>query len=375
MPALRLLVLAGEIDSLIAEIRLRTPLSALAERTGLSLSWRSFHEATRADLRQADVLIVQRAFSQRVARLQRQMHRQGGAVIYEIDDLLTELPAHVSNHRPMLARQASLWKCMRLADLLTVSTERLGQALALPHWHVVPNYAVPLGDASLPPTDGHQAVTLVLASMEALAGGPLPEALRTLPQGAARVVAVGPAAASLAAAGVSLESHALMPREAFIRWVRALPNPVAVIPLEDSRFAACKSAIKWFEYAEAGVPVVCSDVSPYREVVEDGRTGWLVANQTQAWRHALQAAIANTEQRQQVALAARKVVRARHTLDQTVQAWEHAIAQAQRLRQCEPHAAAGTLTDLRDELAFAAEAVALPLRSLNRARLAQRHRR
>ena len=218
-------------------------------------------------------------------------------------------------------------------------------------------------------------MTLVLASMEALAGGPLPEALRTLPQGAARVVAVGPAAASLAAAGVSLESHALMPREAFIRWVRALPNPVAVIPLEDSRFAACKSAIKWFEYAEAGVPVVCSDVSPYREVVEDGRTGWLVAHQTQAWRHALQAVIANTEQRQQVALAARKVVRARHTLDQTARAWEHAIAQAQRLRQCEPHAAAGTLADLRDALAFAAEAVALPLRRLNRARLAQRHRR
>ena len=375
MPALRLLVLAGEIDSLIAEIRLRTPLSALAERTGLSLSWRSFHEATRADLRQADVLIVQRAFSQRVARLQRQMHRQGGAVIYEIDDLLTELPAHVSNHRPMLARQADLRACMRLADLLTVSTERLGQTLALPHWHVVPNYAVPLREASLPPTDGHQAVTLVLASMEALAGGPLPEALRTLPQGAARVVAVGPAAASLAAAGVSLESHALMPREAFIRWVRALPNPVAVIPLEDSRFASCKSAIKWFEYAEAGVPVLCSDVSPYREVVEDGRTGWLVAHQTQAWRHALQAVIANTEQRQQVALAARTVVRARHTLDQTVQAWEHAIAQAQRLRQSEPHAAAGTLADLRDALAFAAEAVALPLRRLNRARLAQRHRR
>ena len=38
------------------------------------------------------------------------------------------------------------------------------------------------------------------------------------------------------------------PRALGIDFARQLPNPVAVIPLEDSRFAACKSAIKWFEY-------------------------------------------------------------------------------------------------------------------------------
>ena len=375
MPALRLLVLAGDVDSLITDIRLRTPLQALARRAGFSLAWRSFHEASLADLRQADVLIVQRAFSPRVARLQRQMHRQGGAVIYEIDDLLTELPTHVSNHRQVLARRGDLRACMRQADLLTVATERLGQALAPPHWQVVPNSALPLGDSALPPVSANQPVTLVLASMEALAPGALHEALRGLPPTAARVVAVGPAAASLAAAGVALESHALMPREAFIRWVRALPNPVAVIPLEASRFASCKSAIKWFEYGEAGVPVLCSNLSPYREVIEDGRTGWLVANETEAWRKALQAVIAGGPQRQQVAQAARAVVRTYHTLDLTVQAWGRAIAQAQALRQSDPRPAAGALTDFRDALAFAADTLSLPLRRLNRARLAQRRRR
>lgn len=375
MPALRLLVLAGETESLIAEIRLRTPLQALALRTGIGLTWRSFHKASRADLRQADVLIVQRAFSPRVARLQRQIHRQGGTVIYEIDDLLTELPAHVSNQLRVLAHREALWACMRQADLLTVATERLGQALAMPHWQVVPNYAVPLGDAALPPPDAHQPVTLVLASMEALAPGPLHRALCSLPEGAARIVAVGPAAASLAAAGVAVQGHALMPRQAFIRWVRALPNAVAVIPLEDSRFASCKSAIKWFEYAEAGVPVLCSDVSPYRDVIEDGRTGCLVANETQAWLQALQTVIANPALRLQIAQGARAAVRARHTLALTVQAWERALAQARQLAQAEPRPAAGVLTRWRDALAFAADTVLLPLRRFNRARLAQRHRR
>ncbi len=373
--ALRLLALAGDIDALIAEIRLRTPLQALAQRAGFSLVLRSFHDCSLAELRKADVLIVQRAFSERVARLQRQVRYQGGAVLYEIDDLLTELPAHVSHQQQVHRRRQSLLNCMRWADLVTVSTEHLGQTLAPPHWHVVPNYAVPLGDAPLPRAEPRQAVTLLLASMEALAPSALHEALRGLPHGAARVVAVGPAAASLMAAGVAVERHPLMPRGDFIAWVRTLPNAVAVIPLEDSRFAACKSAIKWMEYAEAGIPVLCSDVRPYRDVIESGRTGWLVANEAEAWRRALEQVIAHPAQRDQVALAARAAARARHGLDMTVQAWDRAIQTARQLQQARAAHGAWGLLRLGDTLGFAADAVRLPLRRLNRARLARRQER
>lgn len=375
MPPLRLLALAGDIDALIAEIRLRTPLQALAQRTACSLAFCSFHDCSQADLRQADVLIVQRAFSPCVARLQRQLRRQGGAVIYEIDDLLTELPAHVSNQAQVLAHRQDLLDCLQGADLVTVSTERLGQTLAPPHWQVVPNYALPLGDVPLPAADAGQPVTLVLASMEALAHGALHKALQGLPAAAARVVAVGPAAASLQAAGLAVECQPLMPRHAFITWVRALPNAVAVIPLEDSRFAACKSAIKWFEYAEAGVPVICSDVSPYREVIDNGRTGWLVANEAAAWRQALMALIAQPGKRAQVARAARMAVRAGYSLDLTVQAWERAIERARYLRQSAPTPHGDALTEAGDALAFAADALRLPLRRFNRARLARRQGR
>jgi hypothetical protein len=375
LQAVRLLALAGDIDALIAEIRLRTPLQALVQRGGFSLEARSFHDCSAADLRRADVLIVQRGLNQRVARLQRQMRRQGGTVLYEIDDLLTELPDHVSNQGRILARRHDLLDCMRQADLVTVSTERLGRTLMPPHWRVIPNYALPLGDAAMPPLRADRPVTFVLASMEALAPHALYQALRGLPAGLACVVAVGPAAASLAAAGVAVESHPLMPRQAFLAWVRALPNPVAVIPLEDSRFAACKSAIKWFEYGEAGVPVLCSDVSPYREVVDPGRTGWLVASDASAWQHALTQVAMDGERRQQVARAAREAVRARHTLDLTVQAWASAITHARQLRQQAASPSAPGLTRWRDALAFALDAVGLPLRRFNRARLARRQQR
>lgn len=372
---MRLLALAGDIDALIAGIRLRTPLQALVQRGGFSLEARSFHDCSAADLRRADVLIVQRGLSQRVARLQRLMRRQGGTVLYEIDDLLTELPDHVSNQGRVLARRQDLLDCMRQADLVTVSTERLGMTLKPPHWHHVPNYALPLGDAAMPAQRSDRPVTFVLASMEALAPHAVYQALRTLPASLARVVAVGPAAASLAAAGVAVESHPLMPRQTFMTWVRALPNPVAVIPLEDSRFAACKSAIKWFEYGEAGVPVLCSDVSPYREVVDPGRTGWLVAGDASAWQLALTRVATDAELRRQVARAARETVRAHHTLDLTVQAWAAAIARAQQLRPQAGSPGAVGLTRWRDALAFALDTVGLPLRRFNRARLARRQPR
>ncbi len=370
----RLLALAGDIDGLIAQIRLGTPLQALAGRGQHQLMCRSFHDCSLADLRQADVLIVQRGFSRRVARLQRQVIRQGGVVIYEIDDLLTELPGHVSNHSAVLARQRGLYECMRQADLVTVSTERLGQTLALPRWQVVPNYALPLGDLPLPPVVAGQPVTLVMASMEALAASPVNEAIRGLPAGGVRVVAVGPAAASLAAAGLTVERHPLMPRRDFIAWVRALPNPVAVIPLEDSRFAACKSAIKWFEYGEAGVPVLCSDVSPYREVVDNGLTGCLVGNDVESWRQAISAVVADGQWRLRLAHAARQVVRARHGLELTVQAWKRAIARAQQLRQQSARPVVVDACRWTDALAFGLDAACLPLRRINRLRLARRQR-
>lgn len=73
---------------------------------------------------------------------------------------------------------------------------------------------------------------------------------------------------------------------------------LGVIPLEDTRFAACKSAISGFDYAAAGIPTLCSDVSPTGKVIENGRTAILVANDTAAWTIALQAAIADASLRQ-----------------------------------------------------------------------------
>jgi len=51
---------------------------------------------------------------------------------------------------------------------------------------------------------------------------------------------------------------------------------IGIAPLIPNEFNRSKSAIKALEYAALGIPVIASDVEPYREFVVDGVTGFLV---------------------------------------------------------------------------------------------------
>jgi len=64
-----------------------------------------------------------------------------------------------------------------------------------------------------------------------------------------------------------------------VSWLGPLPNPLAVIPLFDvavlsSQSEAMPNAV--VEYTAAGIATVATDVGGTREIVEDGRTGFLV---------------------------------------------------------------------------------------------------
>jgi hypothetical protein len=383
---LQLLALAGDIDALIAEIRLRTPLQALAAREGWGLACKSFHDCTAADLAAADVVVVQRGASRRAWQLQQAARRAGAAVVCEIDDLLTELPAHISNQADTRARQAWLLRCLREADQLSVSTARLDAALregrVLPPATIVPNGALPLGDAPLPAAQPGAPVTFLFASMDRLANNPVWPALRTLQAEGAGidVVVMGPPAADFAAAGVPCRALPLQPRRDFIAFARSLPNVVAVIPLEASRFAGCKSAIKWFEYGEAGIPTLCSNVPPYSDVIDATVAAapladTLVDNTEAAWLAALRRADGDPAWRRHTAALARNLVRQRHGQDTVLQGWQQALAAAlaaraaARLQPVPPWAAAWW------GLSALADAATQPVRRWNRQRLARRKRR
>jgi len=371
---MRILATAGNIDALIAQVRLRLPLEALARHAGWSVTWRSFHECTHRDLRANDVLIVQRGATGRVLQLEQAMRALGGAVVYEIDDMLTEIAPHISQHAAVIARLPWLKRCMACADVVTVSTSRLRDAMVPSGREVliVPNYAFQDEDRPLPTAEADAPVHLLVASSDNLMAEDLIAPLAGLLSDRCRLVAVGPPARMLEAAGLRVECHPLLPRAKFLELARSLSNAVAVIPLEDSRFAACKSAVKWFDYAEAGIPTLASAVPPYADVIQDNVTGALVPPGAEAWRRALLKAIGDPAWRETVRAAARAAVRREHMMSRSVTAWQVALETAASHARSRPTEAHGAWQRLRWAMAAAIDDAAVVLRRYNRQRLDRR---
>lgn len=372
---MKLLAVAGDIQATIADIRLATPLRALAFRGGRELRLRSLHEVTQAELAWADVLVLQRPTSARAWKLLQRMQSGGGRVVVEIDDLLTRVDPRLDHAAVLQDQSLCLQHCLQAADRVSVSTEILGRALGpgLRQWQVVPNCAWPgvVEDVVLPPAATVLAlrpatVALVFAASDHLDLSPVVAALRKLlaerPAGM-RLIGVGRAGDALQAAQLPFEAMPAMPRAEFVAWLRRLPAALAVMPLLDTEFNACKSAVKYFDCAVAGVPVLCSDVSPYREVIEDGLTGGLVANTDAAWTAVLRRALSDAAWRQRMAQAAEGDVLARFTLAHSADAWA-ALLQGLPLRE------RGGKVQARVGWW---ERISLALRRANRARLARRN--
>jgi hypothetical protein len=68
---------------------------------------------------------------------------------------------------------------------------------------------------------------------------------------------------------------------------------LALIPVEQSSYADCKSAIKAFDFVSQGIPTVASDIAPYRRFA--GQYGisdfHVVANSLEAWKPAVETII------------------------------------------------------------------------------------
>ncbi len=383
---MKILALAADPQSLITAIRVAEPLSQLARQRGWTLRVLAYHACMPADLDAADVLVAQRPTDRRHLALLQHMHAGPGAIVCEIDDLLTEMAPHLLHHGVMQDRAVWVQRALALADAVSVSTAALGEALSDAQAGpaavrvVVPNHGQPC-DGPLPVAVPGQPACVLLAASDRLWPGGLLQALLDVQRespGGLRVVAVGPAADGLAAAGLQVEAHPLLARADFIALARSLPNAVAAIPLDDSRFSACKSAIKWYDYAEAGVATLASAVSPYREAIDDDRTGALVDGSVQDWTAALRRARDDAGWRWRIAMAARAQVRARHTPALTLQAWQTVIEAAVQRRAERPLQPPQTATGGGRAVAWlraAWTALQVGLRGLNRARLARRQQR
>ena len=187
--------------------------------------------------------------------------------VYELDDYLPNLPLK-SVHRDQMPKDVlkSLRKAVALTDRFVVSTAPLAEQFADMHGdiRVVPN-RLPVGwwgqltaqrRKSTKPRVGwaggssHRGdLELVADVVRELAGevewvffGMCPEKLRPYVH----------------------EHHDGVPIDKYPAALASLDLDLALAPLEDNLFNACKSNLRLLEYGACGFPVVCSDIVCYR---------------------------------------------------------------------------------------------------------------
>jgi hypothetical protein len=366
---MKLLALAADPDATITRIRLRDPLTVLCRDEGWQLAVRPLRLARHEELDAADVLIVQRGITRSALGLIRHMRQGGGHAVYEIDDLLTEPPPQLVHAAALRAGRRWITAALAEADVVSVSTARLAAALQplARRVELVPAYALPDAPRAAPRRPEAPTTLLIAASDRVDAGflEPALAELAALRPGRVRLVCVGAAGIATSVPGLPCTQRPLLPRSEFVALAASLQNALALIPLDDSPFSACKSAVKYFDYAAAGVPALCSRLPPYADVIEPGRTGWLVENRVEAWLQALLHALDDPAAAERLAAAAAEMVVQRHSLARTVAAWRTLLRSlGPRRAQPRRHSAAAWL-----------DTALVALRRVNRERLARRLRR
>lgn len=91
--------------------------------------------------------------------------------------------------------------------------------------------------------------------------------------------------------------------------MRDLRADFGICPLQGNDFDRGKSAIKWEEYSALKIPTIASDVTPYKEVIKQNKTGFLVPNTTSAWLSAFRRFSGDKELRIRLAENANKEVK------------------------------------------------------------------
>lgn len=289
-----------------------------------------------ADL-DAEVYVISRPASVQNVSLVRWWKRQGHAVVVDVDDDLTALPAH-NPCRAAFERPDCHWRNLLqacgIADLVTVTTPELAERFA-PHGRVavlpncVPEAMLALPRSSDGQTLGWGGAQIVHRGDLEVSGAAVAEALERTGWGFKVIGEPDDVARSL---GVDeLRSTGRLPLE---QWHCELGSlDVGIAPLADCIFNRAKSYLKPLEYAARGVPCVMSPTPAYEALAAQG-IGVLAAPRTRNWRSALLALMRDEDNRRTFAEQGRATVAERLTYERNgwrwAEAWEQALSNSRR---------------------------------------------
>lgn len=116
-----------------------------------------------------------------------------------------------------------------------------------------------------------------------------------------------------------------IPSDESLAYYRAIDFDIALCPLTGTEFDQSKSAIKAVEAMALGIPVLASDVAPYREVIDDGVNGYLIRKRGD-WGRRLRELTCDSQAREEMGARAREAARA-HTITARWEQWADALGE------------------------------------------------
>lgn len=282
-----------------------------------------------------DVLVCQRLAAQPAfAEFQHRaalVRAGGGGVVYELDDDIWSIdvanPALAAYLHPQVGDYAE--RFVAECDLVTCSTEPLAERLRQwnPNVVVLPN-RIDAAVLDLPTLDRPSGKIVVGWTASTSHTTDLRSVMRPW-----RDFFLGRPDVELHIMGADYRPMLELPGVRHTGWHKdlmayygAIDFDVGLAPLTPIEFNRHKSGNKAIEYAARGIPCVATDMEPYRDVVIDGVTGWLVRSPDE-WGRRIGELADDEAMRVEMGANARKMAEG-WTIQEHWPAWEAAYRSA-----------------------------------------------
>jgi glycosyltransferase involved in cell wall biosynthesis len=332
---LSLAVFAADVwDHVCPVVRLRGPAELADFEILQGTFWEDGQLRSLPDvISEADLVVVQRDFAKHTQEYEiviEEARRQAKRVIYELDDLLCELPEEHPDHDHYLSARSTIIRSAIDADAIVTGSTGLKQYLQEfnPNVLVFPNalddrlwkLTAPEPNNSDPVVIGYQGGHNHAYDLEVVTPVLMDLIERYKERIAFKFWGIAPPPPMRGLPNVEWLDIGLVRYAEFAAYFVQQKCDLFIAPLKDNPFNRCKSALKFLEYSALGAPGVYSRVTPYANAVRHGETGFLVSSMEE-WDKALSSLIDDPALRLRLGTQAQTEVQVLRLLSQNAKNW------------------------------------------------------